>query len=114
VPISNSPTYCLAQILSTHKDFFKQKSAIIILIKERGHKYIFIPKFHYKLNRIEIYWGYSKSQYRQVKKTSFDYIKKEVVIILDIYIIDIIQRFVNRLYRFINIYRKGLSVKAAV
>jgi hypothetical protein len=55
MPIFNKPPYYLAQILSTHKDFFKQKSAIAMLIKERGHKYIFISKFHYKLNSIEIY-----------------------------------------------------------
>ena len=111
--ISNSLTCYLARILSTYKDFFKQKSAIAMLIKGRGHKCIFIPKFYYKLNRIEMYQGYSKSRYRQVKKTSFDYAKKEVVIALDACTIDTMRRFVNRSYRFMDAYRKGLSVKAA-
>ena len=60
-----------------------------------------------------MYQGYSKSRYRQVKKTSFDYVKKEVVIALNACIIDIMRRFVNKLYKFIDAYRKGLSVKAA-
>ena len=60
-----------------------------------------------------MYQGYSKSRYRQVKKTSFDYVKKEVVIALNACIIDIMRRFVNRSYRFMDAYRKGLSVKAA-
>jgi len=55
MPISNSPLCCLARILLTHKDFFKQKLAIAMLIKGRGHKCIFIPKFHCKLNGIEMY-----------------------------------------------------------
>ena len=61
VPISNSPPCCLARILSTYKDFFEQKSAIRMLIKERGHKYIFLLKFYYELNPIEIYQGYIKA-----------------------------------------------------
>jgi hypothetical protein len=55
VPISNKPPCCLARILSTHKDFFEQKSAIGMLIEERGHKCVFIPKFHCELNAIEMY-----------------------------------------------------------
>ena len=53
--IPNKPPYCLARILSTHKDFFEQKSAIAMLIKGRGYKCIFILKFYYKLNPIKMY-----------------------------------------------------------
>jgi hypothetical protein len=60
-----------------------------------------------------MYWGYSKARYRQVKKTSFDHTKKEVVIALDACTIDTLQRFCNRSSRFIDAYRRGLSVKAA-
>ena len=59
-----------------------------------------------------MYWGYSKGRYRQVKKTSFEHAKKEVVIALDACNIDTMRRFVNRLYRFMDAYRKGLSAKA--
>jgi len=55
MPISDIPSCYLARILLTYKDFFEQKSAIAMLIKEKGYKCIFIPKFYYKLNRIEIY-----------------------------------------------------------
>ena len=61
--ISNSPPCCLARILLTYKDFFKQKSAIAILIKDRGYKCVFLLKFYCKLNAIEMYWGYSKAWY---------------------------------------------------
>jgi len=113
VSASNEPPCCLAWILSTHKDFFEQKSAIAMLIEGRGHKCIFIPKFHCELNPIEMYWGYSKARYRQVKKTSFDHAKREVLFALDACIIDTMRRFCNRSYRFMDAYRKGLGVKAA-
>ena len=48
-----------------------------------------------------------------MKKTSFDYAKREVLIALDACSIDIMRRFCNRSYRFIDAYYKGLSVKAA-
>jgi hypothetical protein len=53
--IFNSPPCYLARILLTYKDFFKQKSAISIAIKNRGHKCIFIPKFYCEVNVIKIY-----------------------------------------------------------
>jgi hypothetical protein len=53
--ISNIPFYYLPCILLTYKDFFEQKLAITILIKEKGYKCIFTPKFYYKLNKIEMY-----------------------------------------------------------
>jgi hypothetical protein len=113
VPASDKAPCCLARILSTHKDFFEQKSAIATLIEDQGHKCVFIPKFHCELNPIEMYWGYSKARYRQVKKTSFDHAKREVLIALEACSIDTMRRFCNRSYRFMDAYRKGLGVKAA-
>jgi hypothetical protein len=49
-----------------------------------------------------------------VKKTSFNYAKKEAVIALDSCSIDTMQRYCNRALRFIDAYYKGLSVKAAI
>ena len=60
-----------------------------------------------------MYQGYRKARYRQVKKTSFEHAKREVLIALDACSIDIMQRFCNRASRFIDAYRKGLGVKAA-
>jgi hypothetical protein len=69
--ISDQPPCFLARILSSHYDFYHQKSAIANLIEERGHKYVFLPKLHCELNPIEMYWGYAKARYRQVKRNSF-------------------------------------------
>ena len=75
---------------------------------------MFIPKFYCEVNAIKMYQGCLKGRYRQVKKTSFDYAKKEVVIALDSCSINIMQRFCNRALCFIDAYYKGLSVKAAI
>jgi hypothetical protein len=60
MPVLDKPLYYLARILSNHKDFYEQRSAIETLIEGRGHKYLFLPKFYCELNPIEIYWGYAK------------------------------------------------------
>ena len=62
---TNTP-YCLARILANHKDFFEQKSALEEILLARGHKCLFLPKFHCELNPIEMYWAYCKNLYRQV------------------------------------------------
>src|SRR6266542_6726992 len=48
------------QIISLESDFLAQKETIEELITKAGHKCIFYPKFHCKLNFIERYWGVSK------------------------------------------------------
>jgi hypothetical protein len=113
IPASAKPPCCLARILSNHKDFFEQRSAIETLIEGRGHKCLFLPKFHCELNPIEMYWGYAKAQFRQVKKTSFEHAKKEVVKALNACSTHTLRRFCNRTFRFMDAYSKGLSIKAA-
>ena len=104
---------CLARILSNHQDFFEEKSQIEELIMERGHKAVFLPKFHCEINPIEMYWGYSKTRYRQVKKASFPDAKVKVVEALEACSIDIIRRFCNRTFRWMDAYRQGLTIKQA-
>ena len=59
IPLEYPPaieqTYCLARILSNHQDFFEEKSQVEELITDRGHKAVFLPKFHCEINPIEIY-----------------------------------------------------------
>jgi hypothetical protein len=52
---SDKPSCCLAHILSSHYNFYHQKSAIAILIEDRGHWCLFLLKFYCKLNPIEMY-----------------------------------------------------------
>lgn len=104
---------CIARILQNHQDFREQKSVLQEAIESRSHKCIFLPKFHCELNPIEMYWGYCKARYRQVIKTGFKHAKQEVLIALNSCPIDTMRRFCNRSFRFMDAYRKGLSIKVA-
>ena len=52
-PVENS-NCCMAQLLSQQDDFKNQVSMLEVLVKERGHEIIFLPKFHCELNPIEM------------------------------------------------------------
>jgi hypothetical protein len=45
---------CMAHLLSKQDDFCLQKSLLEQKIQAKGHHYLFLPKFHCKLNPIEM------------------------------------------------------------
>ena len=45
---------CMARLLSKQDDFINQESMLESLIKQAGHKCLFLPKFHCELNPIEM------------------------------------------------------------
>jgi len=80
-----SKNCCLARLLSQQNDFKNQPSMLETFIKGQGHEYIFLLKFHYELNSIEMvynvqylmlntnlrllqYWGWCKYRYREEDK----------------------------------------------
>ena len=58
---------CMSRVLSLQSDFKSEKPLIQKYIEERGHKCIFLPKFHCELNPIKMVWGYAK--YRKLLLT---------------------------------------------
>jgi hypothetical protein len=61
----------------------------------------------------EQYWGWCKHRYREIFKEHFDAAKKVVHDCLNACPIDVIRRFFNRSWRFMDAYRRGLTGKAA-
>ena len=51
--------------MSLESDFLTQKGTIAEIIEKAGHKCIFYPKFHCKLNFIEHYWRVIKNYARK-------------------------------------------------
>jgi hypothetical protein len=47
-------------VLSHQVDFLAEKPCLQTVIEAAGHKCYFLPKFHCKLNPIEMYWGWVK------------------------------------------------------
>lgn len=99
---------CYARILHNQRDFREQKSALENLVFSKGHSAVFLPEFHCEGHPIEMYWGYSKYLYRQVKKGSLEKAEREVVKALEGVGLDIIKRYTNRAYRFMDAYHQGL------
>ncbi|KZV74693.1 hypothetical protein PENSPDRAFT_572631 [Peniophora sp. CONT] len=108
-----SKNCCMARLLSQQDDFVNQVSMLEILIREAGHECIFLPKFHCELNPIEMYWGWCKYRYRQEIKRTFEDSKRLVLKYLDACPTDVIRRFINRSWRFMSAYRRGLTGAAA-
>jgi len=50
---------CMHHVLSLQEDFRSEKPLIQSLIEDAGHIYLFLPRFHCKLNSIEMLLGYS-------------------------------------------------------
>jgi hypothetical protein len=103
----------MARLLSQQEDFVNQPSMLETLIKERGHLCIFLPKFHCELNPIEMYWGWCKYRYRQPSKKNFQEAKGHALEYLNACPPEVIQRFIQRSWRFMSAYRMGLTGKAA-
>jgi len=49
-----SQNCCMAQLLSQQEDFMNQESMLETFIQGAGHECLFLPKFHCKLNPIEM------------------------------------------------------------
>jgi hypothetical protein len=51
---------CMYRVLTLQEDFATKKPMLQHYIEGRGHKCMFLPKFHCELNPIEMLWGYAK------------------------------------------------------
>ena len=62
---------CARHCLSAEPDFVAQKEWLREIIESRGHKILFLPKYHCELNYIENVWGYMKSVLRRTCDYNF-------------------------------------------
>jgi hypothetical protein len=121
---------CMARLLSQQDDVKNQVSMLEALITSHGHHCIFLPKFHCELNPIEMvcfkgfawdadhsnilqYWGWVKYRYREEEKAKFEDAKAAALKWLNACPDEVIRRFINRSWRFMDAYRHGLKGKAA-
>ena len=51
---------CMYRVISLQEDFLMEKPLIQSVIEKAGHVCLFLPRFHCKLNMIEMIWGYGK------------------------------------------------------
>jgi hypothetical protein len=53
----NNNSCCWAKIMSLQSDFVNERPLLQATIEEAGHVCLFLPKFHCKLNPIELFWS---------------------------------------------------------
>ena len=58
-------------VLGNHADFKYEKTAVEYLLQSKGHRALFLPKFHCELNPIERVWGEAKRYTRSHCDYSF-------------------------------------------
>jgi hypothetical protein len=93
--------------LASEPDFAEETSALEKLVRERGHKFILLPKFHPELNFIEMLWGYMKRYVRLRCTYSFRSMEDDVRKALLEAPADLTRRFAVKALRIMDVYRRA-------
>jgi hypothetical protein len=104
---------CGRRIISLQPDFLAQKSALVETIENAGHICIFFPKFHCELNFIERYWGAAKRYTRNNCNYTWNGLQETVPHALDSVDLITIRRFARKTWRYMDLYRHGITGKFA-
>ncbi|CAG8593227.1 hypothetical protein GLOIN_2v1792152 [Rhizophagus irregularis DAOM 181602=DAOM 197198] len=108
-----SRTTCCARqvIISLEPNFIAQKGAIKELIENAGHKCIFSPKFHCKLNFIERYWGVAKRYSCENCDYLWKGLQKIVYESLNSVNLTTIRKFSRKFWCYMDLCRKDIDRK---
>jgi hypothetical protein len=112
---------CMRRILSCEKDFRSEKPLLQVIIERRGHKCLFLPKFHCELNPIEMVWAQTKrgelnahvfparltfiEEFRDLADGTFPTAKKLVPQCLDNVTTTNIRRYFQHCHRYLDAYQ---------
>lgn len=115
---------CAKRVLSLQQDFLEEKPELQLIIEERGHICLFLPKFHCEFSAIEMYWGFGKHReppffclnhthtltlyytgYREASDGKFTTARELVPQCLDLCDVFTIRRFFRKCWRYMDSYR---------
>ena len=129
-PASDDMWCCMQRVLSLQEDFQAERPLIQMLIEDLGHICLFLPRFHCKLNLIEMLWGYGKycacisldravlaspllSGYRTLADGRFATAKTLVPKCLNLCELTMIRKFFQKSWRYLDAYQNGLNARQA-
>ena len=94
-------------VLSFHDDFFNEKTIVEKLITDKGHKCLYLPKFHCELNPIERVWGQAKVYTRSHTNFSLAGLRSIINPGLDSVSTDLIRKYFRRVLEYERAYLEG-------
>ena len=78
-------------------------------LHQRGHRCIFIPKYHCELNHIERVWGHAKKYTRSHCNYSLAGLEHTVEPALETVFTDLIRKYFQKVCEYSRAYREGYS-----
>ena len=93
--------------LASHQDFLNEKPIVRKLVEEKGHKCVFIPKFHCELNPIERAWCDAKKKVLKYTNGTIVRLRKLVPESLNSVDASLIKKFFLTVYDYEKGYREG-------
>ncbi|KAF8694004.1 hypothetical protein RHS03_08251, partial [Rhizoctonia solani] len=105
----NDTLCCMEKCLSAEANFRAEKPLLQLVVEAARHLCILLPKFHCKLIPIEMYWGYAKQIFWGQCNGSFQLAKDLVPKCLDACLVQTICPFLQKTWRYMDAYRKGLT-----
>ena len=86
----------MIKILKDMRDFKFQKTKVEELILTKGHRVLFIPKFHWEINLIEKVWCQAKKYTRANCDYTFAGLEKTITPALDSVDADLVRNFFKK------------------
>ena len=93
-------------VLGAHTDFKYEKTALEHFMQERGHRAIFLPKFHCELNSIERVWGEAKRYSQAHCNYSFASLERTIIPTLESVQLDTIWKYFRKCREYMQAYRE--------
>ena len=95
-------------------DFKYEKTKVESKISARGHRCVFIPKYHCEVNPIERVWGHAKQYSRRHCDYTFAGLEKTIGPALDSVSVDLIRKYFRRVREYAKGYREGFAAGPAL
>ncbi len=99
----------MREVLGEMSDFKYEKTKVEKLVSSRGHRAMFVPKFHCELNPIESCWCHSKRYTRSHCNYTFPGLQATINQSLDCVTLDMISKFFRKTRETMRAYREGLT-----
>lgn len=86
-----------------------EKTKVEAYITSKGHRCIFIPKYHCELNPIECVWGHAKRYTRSHCDYSFAGLERTIQPALETVSTDLMRKYFRKVREYARAYREGVE-----